>query len=148
LILWAFLAGGPATGRWNAIRLYSLLNRQFTSLLSWLLNLFPFLLFFSISLPAPRLLVLESRLHLTSTLAVTIQTRANPVPSSELHRPSFLAQSPDTRGSNPDTRGSRNPEFFVGMSSSSGGILLCSSVLQSSSFILVLYVLCHSGLDF
>jgi hypothetical protein len=90
LISWAFLAGGPATRRWNASRLYSLLNRQFTSLLSWLLNLFPFLLFFSISLPAPRLLVLESRLHLTSTLAVTIQTRANPVPSSGLHRPSFL----------------------------------------------------------
>jgi hypothetical protein len=97
LILWAFLAGGPATGRWNAIRLYSLLNRQFTSLLSWLLNLFPFLLFFSISLPAPRLLVLESRLHLTSTLAVPIQTRVNLVPSSGLHRPRFLVQSPDTR---------------------------------------------------
>jgi hypothetical protein len=69
------VAGGPATGRWNASVVSTLYKTDGSHLLSWHLDLFPFLLFIFIFLPAPRLLVPESILHQYTGWPATICAR-------------------------------------------------------------------------
>jgi hypothetical protein len=111
------LAGGPTTGRWNASAVSTLYKTDGSHLLlSWHLDLFPFLLFFSIFLPAARLLVPD----FTSTPA----DRRSSVRVARFQfqtSPAQISRSRHARFQNPD---------FAGMSSSSGGILLCNSVLH------------------